>query len=158
VMHAWVLPNRATLSAGLIVRPQVICRLLEGALNILLSVLMARWLGVFGVLIATTIAGILTSVWYLPYLTARMFQRPFMRFIWEDVRRILVLMVCIVPIAFFARRFASLLGGLYGFLFGFIFVGAMGVLLLWFVVFDDGLRKQVLSILYKTRTAILSNV
>ena len=158
VMHAWVLPNRATLSAGLIVRPQTLCRLLEGAINIVLSVALAKWLGVFGVLIATTIAGITTSVWYLPYLTARMFERPYIRFIWEDMRRILALMICLIPIAIFARRYAISLGGLPGFLFGFICVGAIGMALLWFVVFDDGLRKQVLLVLYKTRSAIFSNV
>lgn len=48
------------------------------AINILLSVLLAKELGIFGVLLATVISRLCTHVWYDPWLIyRRVFKRPF---------------------------------------------------------------------------------
>lgn len=75
IAHAWTLPNRAILVAGLAYIPQnSICRLVEGVLNVALSVVLGLLYGLPGVVAATAIAAACVSVWYLPKLTVRFFE------------------------------------------------------------------------------------
>ncbi len=142
ILHMWVLPSRAVLSANLELRQQTLTRLLEGALNLGLSVLFGMWFGLIGVLVATLLAGLLSSMWYLPYLTARMFKRPFLKFVWEDAAPIVQLLVLLFPVALLARVLAQGLTGYVGAFVGGTLTGGVGVVLLWFVVCDESLRAR----------------
>lgn len=147
IFFAWLLPNRATLTAGLIVRAPVICRIIEGVVNLGLSVLLGMRYGVFGVVIASAIACLVSSWWYLPLLTARMFGRPFLRFIWDDAARVLVLMACLFPIAFFVQHVAVRISGFTGAAFGIVATGLTGVALIWVLLLDAELRNKGLSVI-----------
>jgi len=142
IMHMWVMPSRAVLSANLELRPQCLARLFEGALNLGLSIVFGLWLGVVGVMLATLLAGLLCSMWYLPYLTARMFNRPFLKFIWEDVAPIAQLLMLLCPLALLARVLAQSLTGYAGAFVGCALTGGAGLVLLWFIVCDEALRAQ----------------
>lgn len=104
IVHAWVLPNRAALTAGLIVRPQAISRIIEGGLNLGLAIILGSYYGLLGIVISTAIAGILTSCWYLPWLTAKLFHQKFFHFIWHDSARLIVVAVILFLISFCVRR------------------------------------------------------
>lgn len=69
VTRAWILPKRALLSAAKVVRPQALSRLSEGGLNLVLSWILGRWLGLLGIVISTSLAAVATSCWYLQRLT-----------------------------------------------------------------------------------------
>ena len=142
IMHMWVMPNRAVLSANLELRSQCLARLLEGALSLSLAIMLGRWLGMVGVLLATFIAGLLCSVWYLPYLTARMFNRPFLKFLWEDAAPIAQLLMFLCPVALLARVLAQSITGYAGAFIGSALTCSAGLVLLWFVVCDEALRAQ----------------
>ena len=142
IMHMWVMPSRAVLSANLALRPQCLARLFEGALNLGLSIMFGRWLGVVGVMLATLLAGLLCSMWYLPYLTARMFHRPFLKFIWEDAAPIAQLLILLGPMALLARMLAQSLTGYAGAFVGGGLTMSLGLVLLWFIVCDEALRTQ----------------
>jgi O-antigen/teichoic acid export membrane protein len=76
LLNCWVLPNRATLAAGLIVRPQSLWRLAEGFVNFMASIALGTCFGLPGVVAGTAIACLLTSFWFLPPLTARLLKQP----------------------------------------------------------------------------------
>jgi O-antigen/teichoic acid export membrane protein len=146
LINVWVLPNRAILSANLEIRPQVISRLIEAALNIGLSIWLATQFGLVGVVVSTALAALITSLFYLPYLTARMFERPFWRFLLDDARPILVLLLLLMLIAFIMRRLVAQIGGYEGTLLGLVVVGAVGALLLWFLVLDNDVRGRIAAL------------
>jgi O-antigen/teichoic acid export membrane protein len=147
ILNYWVLPNRAILSANLTVRSQTLGRMVEGAFNLVLSIILGRIYGVLGVIVATGIAGLCTSMWYLPLLTARMFQRPFARFLWEDAAPTLALLGCMAVIAPAARHLAMNIGGYEGAATGVFLTGACGNVLVWFIVLDKPMRARIMAVL-----------
>ena len=142
IMHMWIMPSNAVLSANLELRPQTLARLVEIALNLGLAILGGLWFGLVGVLLATFLAGLLTSMWYLPYLTARMFHRPFWQFVWEDAAPIAKFATLLCPVALLARVLAQALTGYAGAFVGGALTGAVGLVLLWFFICDEALRAR----------------
>lgn len=145
MVHSWVLPNRAALTAGLIVRPQVIMRLIEGFLNLGLSIILGLKYGLLGIVISTSIAGVLTSIWYLPSLTAKMFHHNFFRFIWDDMAPIMLIGLFLAPLSWWARSIAVHLGGLQGVALGSGATLTLGLIFLWKFGIDSELRHRVRS-------------
>ncbi len=143
ITYAWVLPSRAMLTANLTVRGPVLVRCLEGFVNLGLSIFLGRIYGVIGVVLATGITCMATSMWILPMLTARMFERPFVRFVMDDAARIVVMWVCLVPVFFASRALALHVAGFSGALAGGAITGACGAVLLWFLILDARLRLRV---------------
>jgi len=143
IMHMWVMPNRAVLSANLVVRPQTLARLVEGGVNLGLSIWFGYHWGLQGVLVATFISGCLTTVWYLPYLTSQQFQCSFLKVIWKDSAPILLLFVLLVPVAILGRYLAVNVMGFLGAFVGLAFTGAAGMALMWVVVCDASLRARL---------------
>lgn len=153
IVHAWVLPNRAILTAGFIVRPQVISRILEGFLNLALSIVLGLYFGLLGIMVATSLAGVLTSVWYLPLLTAKIFNRSFLRFFWGDTKHIILVGLLLAPLAWWARSLGASLGGVSGTFLAIGPTAAIGFILLWKIAFDSDLRGrmwQTLSVKWRT--------
>lgn len=154
VIAFWIRPNRAALSAALTVRAPALCQIIEGFLNLGLSIVLARPLGVLGIIVATSIASVMTSSWFLPYLTARMFNLSLGRFIWTDIFRQIILAVSLIPIAYGARTAAMGVTGYAGAAVGALITGAAGLALLWFVVFDSGMRGFVRQNILKIRRSV----
>ncbi len=139
----WILPNRAVLSAGLIVRPQTMCRLVEGALNLGLALIWGRMFGVVGVVASTAVAAVLTSLWVLPWLTARMFARPFVRFVWDDASRVLAVVLVLIPVAVVARAMSACVGGYTGAGAALFVVAGAGCCMVWWIVCDGATRATI---------------
>ncbi|MEW6510868.1 MAG: MATE family efflux transporter [Bacteroidota bacterium] len=154
IISFWVRPNRSVLAAALIVRPQAVSQIVEGALNLGLSIILARPFGVFGIVLATTIASLLSSAWYLPYRTAKMFNLTFMKFLWTDVSKLLILAACLSPVAYGARVIAFQTSGFVGAAVGAALAGVAGLTMLWFIVFDAGLRIYIRENLVKVRQSV----
>jgi O-antigen/teichoic acid export membrane protein len=142
----WILPNRAVLSAALIVRPQTMCRLLEGSLNLGVAVALAPRFGLLAIAGSTAIAGLMTSVWFLPMLTSRLFERPLFRFLREDAARPVVLLAAMVPLAIAGRWCGTrVVGGYLGALLSACVVFVPGLLFLMFMVFNPDDRAVLVS-------------
>ncbi len=115
IVHCWVLPNRAILVSGLQFVPQnSTCRFIEGALNLGLSYTLGSVMGFKGIVLATSIAGILTSCWYMPLLTCQMFGLRFFPTLSKDARGPLLLIPIAGMTAFICRERLGELGGLLG--------------------------------------------
>ena len=143
IVHLWVLPNRVILSANLCVREPCLIRFFEGALNLGLSIWFGKRFGVVGVIAATVIASALTSLWLLPLLTARMFNRPFWQFVWDDAARVLALILLLFPVAFVARSFANDISGFLGASIGASVTAFCGIGLAWFTILDKSIRSRI---------------
>jgi O-antigen/teichoic acid export membrane protein len=63
--------------------------MVEAALNLGISILLAKQMGLKGVLIGTILAGLLTSVWYVPYLTSRFMKIPIRSYLLSLLKPIL---------------------------------------------------------------------
>ncbi len=143
IVHAWVLPNRAALSAGLKVRPMVINRLIEGLLNLVGAIILGIHFGLIGIVISTSISGIITTFWYLPRLTARMFNRRFIRFLFDDAVYALIASLLLAPMAWLARSLGVRFGGISGASLAMVCTGTIGLVFFWFIAFDHTLRGRV---------------
>lgn len=144
VTHAWVLPNRAILSSNLIVRPQTLSRLVEGALNIILSIFLAKLLGVIGVVFSTAIAGILTSNWYLPFLTSKMFNRSNTKFWLGDGLRLILFALLIFLIALVIRMQLDESVNYLNQISAALFVSLVGASIFYFFVLEINFRKSTI--------------
>lgn len=86
LVNCWILPNRATLAAALIIRRHALSRIIEGVANLVMSVWLGLWLGLPGVIAGTALACLTTSYWYLPRLTAQLFHQGSVRFFWVHLQ------------------------------------------------------------------------
>lgn len=149
IVNCWVLPNRAVLSSALVVRPQVLSRIIEAILNLGLSVLLGYYLGLIGIVLGTAVAGLLTSTWYLPLLTARLFNRSWFTFVREDALPILAVGACVMPVAWLMQVVGKEIGGFLGACLGAGLTATVGFVLLWLIALDATLRTRGLDALGK---------
>ena len=146
MVQAYLLPHRATLSSALVVRPQTIIGLLEGALNLGLSIFLTLHFGIVGAVISTAIAALLTSMWYIPRLTANLFGLNYSSFMVAEVKKKIVLLLLLFPVAWFARDLGMRYGGLTGACMAIAITVLVGSLILWILVFDRNLKVKLQSI------------
>ena len=145
IVNSWVLPNRAVLSAALVIRPQTLSRIVEAVINLGLSVLLGHYIGLIGIILGTAIAGLLTSTWYLPLLTARLFGRSWFKFAREDALPILAVGACVLPVAWLMQLAGKQIGGFPGAGVASGLTGLAGGGLLWLIALDTGLRSLVVD-------------
>jgi O-antigen/teichoic acid export membrane protein len=143
IVNLWVLPNRAVLSSGMVVKPQALGRLAEGGLNLILAIVLSYKLGLVGVVISTACAGLLTSFWFLPFLTARMLSRSFTEVFTANIVQVGLLFVIMVPLSVIARYVHWGNVGLLSVVFPMTFVGVIGAACFWFFVLDSQIRVAV---------------
>jgi len=160
ILLCWVLPNRVTLAAGLAYVPQhAIARVIEGILNLSLSLFMGFRFGVLGVLLGTTLACLMTSTWYLPILTARMFGQRLRTLIFNDTLRILAVLFIIIPAAISVKEVTASIEGLIGAAIAMTSTFIFGMALMWFVGFDTDLRQRIgglsLELIQRSRRVFL---
>ena len=155
IISFWVRPHKAVLSAGLIVRPQAVSQIIEGFLNLALSIVLARPFGMLGIVMSDGIATLMVSAWYIPRLAARFFGQSFFQFLWKDIWRILVFAACLAPVAYWARVTAAGVPGYPGAALGAAITGCAGLLMLWFIVFDGGIRSRVTENIVNLRRRVL---
>jgi Na+-driven multidrug efflux pump len=143
IAYNWIMPSQTLLAANLIVRPQCISRIIEGILNVGLAIVLGRRLGLVGIPLGALIATCLTSLWYLPRLTARMFNRPFAEFLRCEAFRVILLVSALFPIAWLSRGMADHINGYLGALAGAALTGTCGLLLVWLLVLDRSVKQQI---------------
>jgi O-antigen/teichoic acid export membrane protein len=144
ILFCWVLPNRATLASGIAYVPQhAIARVIEGTINLALSVFLGFRFGVLGVLLGTTIACLLTSIWYLPVLTARMFGQSLRSLVLSDTGKIFIVLLLMIPVSIGVKEATKSIDGFIGAAITMISTFIIGLMLLWFVGFDTDLRQRI---------------
>lgn len=158
IVYAWLMPNQAILEAALIVKPQGISRLIEGGLNLALSIGLTLKFGLVGVALSTSLATLLTSFWYFPILTARVFNRSPLRFWIDDVGRLALLLCLALPIAFVSRSIAGQLHGYLGFFVAAGLTGGSSLILLWFIGFDKALRRRLWQLVLSLLRPLLARL
>ncbi len=162
LVNCWVLPNRATLSSAMVVKPQTLSRLVEGAVNFSLSLLLGLKFGVIGILLGTSIASLLTSFWYLPYLTAKLFNRSIIALLINDFLKIILLFALLIYPAWLMRNMNIPVIGLIGAMLKFALMSIIGIILLWFIGIDREFKGQLIyqikAILNRfKKTTLISN-
>jgi len=141
----WNMPNRVILSANLAVRGQCMVRILEGIVNLGLSIGLGLKFGLLGVVVANFLAAVVTSMWMLPLLTARMFGQSFWTFLWQDASRVVLLLGLLFPIAYLARSAALNVPGFGGAILGAGITCFCGVGFIWFLVIEKSMRDKLLQ-------------
>jgi O-antigen/teichoic acid export membrane protein len=76
--------------------------LVEGLLNLGLSIALLHYLGVLGVVLGTVLARMLTSFWFAPWYTCRVLEQDFAKYI----RRVIPVFLPCLPAALLALVFA----------------------------------------------------
>lgn len=78
---------------------------LAGAvLNVILSVILGRWLGLYGVTLATVIAYAVGEGWYSPYLVCRRYAISARAIVWESARAAALAAPCATAVWMVANR------------------------------------------------------
>lgn len=142
IANCWVLPNRATLAAGLVLRPHALSRIVEGVVNLPLSILLGWRFGLPGVLMGTAVACLLTSFWFLPALTGRLLEIETRQLVRGELRPLAayggaaLVVTCLIHWhALDARGLLQAAGLMVS-----VFVAC--VVLMWFLALDSSLRAQ----------------
>lgn len=82
-----------------------LCSVLTCVLNLGLSIVLGKFYGIFGIIIATSISRLLTNFWYHPYkLFKNIFKIPSKKYFLKQVYQIFVIIVLIVMINFINQR------------------------------------------------------
>jgi O-antigen/teichoic acid export membrane protein len=146
VVHAWVLPNRSILTAGLTYVPKSSgSRFVEGLANLAFSIVLGwRW-GMAGVVAATAIAGILTSCWYLPWLTTKQFGVHLGVLLKRDLPALVGTLAVMLMAAVLGRNIAEAFGGIGGALFGGGAALVLGMVVFVAFFLDRAVRNIVLA-------------
>jgi O-antigen/teichoic acid export membrane protein len=139
-----ILPSRAVLAAHLTVRPQTLARLIEGGLNLALTVWLTSRLGLVGAVLSTSLAALATSFWYLPRLTLRTLG-PESCWVREICRKIAVFTLLLLPAAWLGRSWAASTGGFAGAAAGALFTVACGLSLLWATLLDAWVKSRFIA-------------
>ncbi|SCH62539.1 MULTISPECIES: lipopolysaccharide biosynthesis protein [unclassified Romboutsia] len=72
--------------------------LLTAAINLILSVILGKTIGLFGILLSTAIARICTNTWYDPYIVYRIgFKKGCKRYFFKYIKYIVVLIIAGLP-------------------------------------------------------------
>jgi Na+-driven multidrug efflux pump len=139
----WITPSQMVLSANLSARGPSLVRLVEGAINIGLSILLGKFFGLVGIVLGTLLACAVTSFWIFPLFTSRMFDRPFGNFLRDDARRVFLVAALLLPIAVMARQAVGEISGYFGAAIGASITGVIGLGLVWFMMVDKSLRARL---------------
>jgi O-antigen/teichoic acid export membrane protein len=157
IVNSWVFPHRVILVSALIARPQTLCRLVEAAIHLGVSLVLGRYLGLVGVVLGTSLASLLTSLWYLPLLTARLFERSWSAQMREDGLPIVIVGALLAPVAYAGSLLSNLIRGFPGALFGAGLAGAVGCALLWAVAFDGSTRARLIQNVARGRQTLFGS-
>ncbi|MBA3713253.1 MAG: MATE family efflux transporter [Pyrinomonadaceae bacterium] len=149
VVAAWTLSNRTMLTAMIMARPLALSRTVEATINLGLSILLAQRVGLVGIAVATAIAGLLTSCWYIPQLVLGRFRRSFSELLRHALAPLTLLALILLPAAWW-MRFLTEGTGISGALLAMCAVSALGFVLLWSFVFDANMRAQSINIVAQT--------
>jgi O-antigen/teichoic acid export membrane protein len=129
IAHAWSLPNRAILVAGLAFIPQnSSSRFVEGILNLALSVALGSIYGLPGVIAATAIAATCVSVWYLPSLTVRFFETTWAKLYTDTLKRLVPLLLFVLVGVVLGRWVSVSIIGFGGAVAAAVLTGLIGLL------------------------------
>jgi Na+-driven multidrug efflux pump len=142
VAQAWILPCRAVMTAGLVVREQTLVRILEGALGAVLAYALGRGLGLSGVAAGPLIAAVTTSVWLLPLMVARTYGVSLRALVQPEGRRLGLFIAALFPVAMLTRSLVEVHMSLWAIGGAAAAVLGAGCILLWFVGFDAEMRKR----------------
>jgi O-antigen/teichoic acid export membrane protein len=142
VLALAILPSRAVLAAHLTVREQTLARLAEGGLNLALALWLTAQLGLMGTVLSTSLAAVLTSLWYLPRLTLRVLGLQ-TGWILEAVRKTAVFAVVLLPAAWLGRSWALSIGGYGGAAAGALFAVSCGLTLVWLMLVDPPVKSAL---------------
>lgn len=157
IVNSWIFPHRVILASALLARPQTLCRLVEAALHLGVSLALGHYLGLLGIVLGTSIAGLLTSLWYLPLLTARFFERPWLTYMREDVLPIVIVGALLAPVAYAGSLLSNHVGGFLGALLGAGIAGAVGCGFLWVIAFDRSLRTRLIQTIARSRQTLFGS-
>jgi O-antigen/teichoic acid export membrane protein len=147
LVNTWMQPALSLLASMMIARQQAQIRLIEGVLNVLLSIWLAQYFGIVGIVMATSLAAVCTSLLYLPYLVSRSLKRPFIPFITSETVPLLKAALLIVPAAVVLE---GLTRELDGFVPAALVIGlsfAFNMAVLWWLAFDDAIRERLLRLI-----------
>lgn len=146
LVNTWMQPALSLLSSMMIARQQAQIRLVEAGLNLVLSIWLAQYFGIVGIVMATSLAAVCTSLLYLPYLVSRKLKQPFMPFIASETAPLFKSALLIVPAALVLEVLTRELSGFVPAVLvmgvGFIF----NIAVLWRVAFDDEIHLRLLRI------------
>lgn len=149
IVHSWVLPNRAILTAGLIFVPQnSTSRFIEGLVNLGLSMGLGWFYGVPGIILATALAGIFVSCWYLPLLTARFFKTHLISLVVSDFFKLIGISVLLIFGVYYCRMVGTSISGLQGAVLASGLSVIIGFLALWYIGLDVDTKFRIRHAFY----------
>ncbi len=114
-------------------RHRVVVTLPGAILNVVLSALLGKWLGLYGVTLATVIAYLVGEAWYSPYLFCTRYGVSGRLVVWETVRSIALAAPWAALIWWMIAR-SSLFAGWFSFAGGFAAAMIVTTAYAWFVV------------------------
>jgi len=102
-------------------------------LNLVLSFVLGRWVGLYGVTLATVIGYGITEVWYNPYLFCRQYQLSLRTFATESLKAVLLSVPWLAGVWMLAHRQAAI--GWFSLGSEFTAMSLLGAAYAWSIIF-----------------------
>lgn len=111
--------------------------LIAGALNVILSIVLVQFMGVFGVALATMISQVITNNWYAPYKTLNFLEVTFVKYM-KDIAGLIFVYFSLFLIIIFISSFMSIFGDFYDYwMIKSIVYFAVSPIVLFFILLKD---------------------
>lgn len=136
----------ATMATGRIVFAWA--ALCAGLLNILLSVVLVRYLGLWGIALGTMIAQLLTNNWYAPYVTMKTFQIGLSVYFKTVLMPIFLLAMSLLAANYVLRELSADFLGWWAVSVPFLGSMLFGFIVAFWVVADGKERENLFRIVY----------
>jgi len=142
IIYSWVGPHFVFINAMFKQKVELIPLILSAIINLVLSIILARKIGLLGVVLGTVVGNMLTTVFYLPYYLKKQIPiRPF-----YELRKIIfsfLIPFCCLFLLYYVSRI--LYGNLFIWVPYFILSLCIYALIVFFVVFEKNERVYFIN-------------
>ncbi len=121
----------------------LIILIIEAISNIILSLILIRYYGIFGVAMGTIIPQSIIYIFIFPIIFHRIIKADIKQFYIQNTKIILYCIIVIAPIGYLLNQYLTFDNWL-GFIFKVFIVGLFGLGLFWFKIIEDDDKLRVL--------------
>jgi O-antigen/teichoic acid export membrane protein len=153
IIKSWLLPYRVLTSSAIYKIKQIsIMRLINLIVYLVCAYVLGMKYGLIGIVVSFSISTIITSLWYIPYITSNYFSYRFLSKFLKESLLLIVYFIGLFMIAYLIRVYVfpdidGFIGSFIKFLISFI----LGFIFVWIFIFDSIVKEKIYNIIYKIR-------
>lgn len=150
LLKNWILPYSVITSSAMYkIKNISIVRIINLLLFILLSMISVKFIGLYGILLSSSISMLLTTFWYLPYISAQYLSIDFYKLMLSEVKVFLPFLIILLLLSMAFKQLGTFVfTGILGAIFISSVMFVVGSLMWWKFIIDD-YGKEKINIIFR---------